>query len=65
MSVIPLEGHGALVFNVFTVRPENLHWDSEEAFRRGAAKVPWIAATRQRVPELIEGTGPRRFEIVG
>ncbi|HEY2698271.1 MAG TPA: antibiotic biosynthesis monooxygenase [Pseudonocardiaceae bacterium] len=101
MNVIPLDGHGVLIFNVFTVRPENqqalvdcirtagdpgeipglrsqrvlrsldgtqvvnhMHWDSEEAFRQGAAKVPWLTAARKRVHDLIEGTGPQRFEIV-
>jgi heme-degrading monooxygenase HmoA len=101
MNIIPLDGHGVLVFNVFTVRPENqqelvdcirnagnpveipglrsqrvlrsldgtqvvnhMHWDSEEDFRERTASVPLLAATRNRVHELIEGAGPQRFEIV-
>ncbi len=42
----------------------HMHWDSEEAFRQGAANIPLLAATRKRVHELIEGNGPYRFEIV-
>jgi heme-degrading monooxygenase HmoA len=101
MNIIPLDGHGVLVFNVFTVRPENqdalvdcirtagnpaeipglrsqrvlrsldgtqvvnhMHWDSEEAFRQGSATIPLLATTRNKVHELIEGSGPQRFEIV-
>lgn len=101
MNTIPLDDHGVLVFNIFTVRPENqqalvdcirnagnpaeipglrsqhvlrsldgtqvmnhMHWDSEEAFRRGAADIPLLADTRDKVHELIEGNGPSRFEIV-
>lgn len=101
MNIIPLADQGVLVFNIFTVRPENqqalvdcirdagnsadipglrsqrvlrsvdgtqvmnhMHWDSEAAFRRGSATDPLLAETRKRVHELIEGDGPRRFEIV-
>lgn len=42
----------------------HMHWDSEEAFRRSATTSPSLADTRNRVHELIDGDGPRRFEIV-
>jgi heme-degrading monooxygenase HmoA len=42
----------------------HMHWDSEAAFRKAAATSPVLTATRTRVHELIEGTGPQRFELV-
>jgi heme-degrading monooxygenase HmoA len=39
-------------------------WESREAFMQAMTQNPEIAATRQRVHELIEGPGPDEYEII-
>jgi heme-degrading monooxygenase HmoA len=39
-------------------------WESQEAFARATRTDPAIAATRQRVHELIEAAAPDAYEII-
>jgi heme-degrading monooxygenase HmoA len=42
----------------------HMHWASEEAFAAATAGDPVIAATRERVGELVEGARPDRYEVI-
>lgn len=41
----------------------HMHWASEAAFRTATAGDPRIGATMSRVHDLVEGTGPYRYEV--
>jgi heme-degrading monooxygenase HmoA len=42
----------------------HMHWESEAAFAAASRGNPVIAATRDRVGELIENASPDRYEII-